>query len=156
MFGLPRWCQLQRICLPMQETWETWVQYLGWEDAWRREWQPTPVFLPGDPMDRGPGEATEHRFTDSQTLLEQLSTYATFSTKPSIIGTQFIICLFYHFLLPRKCTGHSKHPFPTTQEKTLHMDITRWSTPKSDWLYSLQPKMEKHYTVSKNKTRSWL
>ena len=58
--------------------------------------------------------------------------------------------------LPRKCTGHSKHPLPTTQEKTLHMDITRWSTPKSDWLYSLQPKMEKVYTVSKKKTRSWL
>ena len=35
-------------------------------------------------------------------------------------------------LLPRKLTGHSKHPLPTTQEKTLHMDITRWSTPKSD------------------------
>ena len=35
-------------------------------------------------------------------------------------------------VLPRKCTGHSKHPLPTTQEKTLHMDITRWSTPKSD------------------------
>ena len=30
------------------------------------------------------------------------------------------------------CTGHSKHPLPTTQEKTLHMDITRWSTLKSD------------------------
>ena len=25
------------------------------------------------------------------------------------------------------------------------MDITRWSTPKSDWLYTLQPKMEKLY-----------
>ena len=36
--------------------------------------------------------------------------------------------------------GHSKHPLPTTQEKTLHMDITRWSTPKSDSLYSLQSK----------------
>ena len=59
-------------------------------------------------------------------------------------------------ILPRKCTGHSKHPLPTTQEKTLHMDITRWSTPKSDWLYSLQPKMETLYTVNKNKTRSWL
>ena len=35
-------------------------------------------------------------------------------------------------------------------------DITRWSIPKSDWLYSLQSKMEKFYTVSKNKTRSWL
>ena len=59
-------------------------------------------------------------------------------------------------VLPRKCTGHSKHPPPTTQETTLHMEITRWSTPKWDWLYSLQPKMEKLYTVSKNKTRSWL
>ena len=59
-------------------------------------------------------------------------------------------------VLPRECTGHNKHPLPTTQERTLHMDITRWSTPKSDWLYSLQPKMEKLYTVSKNKTVSWL
>ena len=25
----------------------------------------------------------------------------------------------------------AKHPLPTTQEKSLHMDITRWSTPKS-------------------------
>ena len=32
------------------------------------------------------------------------------------------------------------------------MDITRWSLLKTDWLYSLQPKMEKLYTVSKNKT----
>ena len=30
-------------------------------------------------------------------------------------------------VLPRKCTGHSKHPLPTTQETTLHMDVTRWS-----------------------------
>ena len=59
-------------------------------------------------------------------------------------------------VLPRERTGHSKHPLPTTQEKTLHMDITRWSTLKSDWFYSLQPKMEKLYTVSKNKTGSWL
>ena len=40
-------------------------------------------------------------------------------------------------VLPRKCTGHSKHHLPTTQEKTLHMDFTRWSTPKSYWLYSI-------------------
>ena len=59
-------------------------------------------------------------------------------------------------VLPREHTGHSKYPLPTTQEKTLHMDITRWSTPKSDWLYSLQPKLEKLYIVSKNKTGRWL
>ena len=40
-------------------------------------------------------------------------------------------------VLPRECTGHNKHCLPTIQEKTLHMDITRWSIPKSDWLYSL-------------------
>ena len=57
-------------------------------------------------------------------------------------------------VLPREHMGYSKHPLPTTQEKTLHMDITRWSTPKSDRLYFLQPKMEKLYTVSKNKTGS--
>ena len=62
-------------------------------------------------------------------------------------------------VLARECTGHSKHLLPTTQEKTLHMDITRWSTPKSDWLY-LQPKMEKLYTVNKTRPgadqlRSW-
>ena len=59
-----------------------------------------------------------------------------------------------HF--PREWPDHSKNPLPKTQEKTLHMDITRWLIVKSDWLYSLQPKMEKLYTVSKNKTRSWL
>ena len=35
-------------------------------------------------------------------------------------------------VLPREHTDHSKHPLPTTQEKTLHMDITRWTILKSD------------------------
>ena len=34
-------------------------------------------------------------------------------------------------VLPRELTGHSKHPLPTIQEKTVNMDITRWSIPKS-------------------------
>ena len=61
-----------------------------------------------------------------------------------------------HRVLPRKHTGHRKHPLPTTQEPTLHMNITRGLIQKSNWLYSLQPKMEKLYTVSKNKIWSWL
>ena len=28
-------------------------------------------------------------------------------------------------VLPRERTAHSKHPLPTPQEKTLHVDITR-------------------------------
>ena len=45
--------------------------------------------------------------------------------------------------------GHSKHPLRTTQEKTLHMDITRWLTLKSDGL--LQPKMGS--SIQSTKTR---
>ena len=56
-------------------------------------------------------------------------------------------------VLPREHTGHSKHPLSTTQEKALHMDITRWSILKSDWLYSLQLKMETLYTELLAKTR---
>ena len=51
-------------------------------------------------------------------------------------------------VLSRECSGHSKHPLPTAQEKTLHMDTTRWSILKSDWLCSLKPKMKKLYILS--------
>ena len=42
----------------------------------------------------------------------------------------FYSLFFANRVLPRECIGHSKHPLPTTQEKTLHMDITRWSIQK--------------------------
>ena len=35
-------------------------------------------------------------------------------------------------VLKREHTGRSKYPLPIKQEKTLYMDITRWSIPKSD------------------------
>ena len=59
-------------------------------------------------------------------------------------------------VLPRERTSLSKYPLPTTQEMSPPIDITRCSILKSDWLYSLQLKMQKLYTVSKNKTWSWL
>ena len=58
-------------------------------------------------------------------------------------------------VLPRERTGRSKHPLPTTQEKTLHMDITRGSVMKSDWLYSLQPNMEKLYAAAAAAAKSF-
>ena len=59
-------------------------------------------------------------------------------------------------VLPSEYTGQSKEPLPTTQETVLHMDTIRWSILKSHWLYFLQLKIEKLYTVSKNKTGRWL
>ena len=54
-------------------------------------------------------------------------------------------------VLPRQPTGHNKHPLPTIQEKTLHMDITRWSIQKSDWLYFMQPKMQNSIQLAKTR-----
>ena len=36
-----------RFLILMSYTAFKWVWSLGWEDPWRRTWQPTPVFLPG-------------------------------------------------------------------------------------------------------------
>ena len=47
---------------------ETRVRSQGWEVPWRREWKPTPVFLPGE-MDRGAWWATVPVVETSQTLL---------------------------------------------------------------------------------------
>ena len=49
MPGFPRWASLVawngKECACNAETW---LQSQVWEDPWRREWQPTPVFLPGE------------------------------------------------------------------------------------------------------------
>ena len=43
---------------------------------WRRKWQSTPGFLPGESQDRGAWRATAHRVAKSQT---QLSTHAQYT-----------------------------------------------------------------------------
>ena len=48
-YGLPGGSEVKN--LPAMR--ETWVQSLGWEDALEREWLPTPVFLPGEPLGQG-------------------------------------------------------------------------------------------------------
>ena len=43
---------------------------------WRRVWQPTPVFLPGESRGWRSLEGTVHRVPKSQTRLNRLSTHA--------------------------------------------------------------------------------
>ena len=54
------------------------------------------------------------------------------SGRQSIWTKQVPSAAWDHILKSFLCTGHSKHPLPTTQAKTLHVDITRWSTLISD------------------------
>ena len=53
------WLSIQRICLPMHEMPETQIQSLVGKIPWRREWLPTPVFLPENPRDRGAWQAIQ-------------------------------------------------------------------------------------------------
>ena len=53
----------------MHVTQKTRLSSLGWKIPWRREWQPTPVFLPRKPMDRGSWWARVHGVAKSQTWL---------------------------------------------------------------------------------------
>ena len=39
---------------------------------WRRLWEPTPVFLTGESVDKGAWRATVHRIAKSRTRLKQL------------------------------------------------------------------------------------
>ena len=56
-------------------------------------------------------------------------------------------------ILPRKCTGHSKHPLPTTQEKTLHLNITKGQYQNQiDYIFAAKDR-EDLYSLQK-KTRS--
>ena len=63
---------------------ETWVLFLGWEDPWRRKWQPPPVFLPGESHRRGAWWVTVHRVTMSQTQMKRPSTHANVKWDPGI------------------------------------------------------------------------
>jgi len=43
------------------------VPSLDWEDPLEKKWQTTPVFLPGNPMDRGAWWSIVHEVTKSWT-----------------------------------------------------------------------------------------
>ena len=52
---------------------DLWVRKI----PWRRAWQPSPVFLPGNPMNRGDWQAPVPSIAKSQTRLKRLRTAHT-------------------------------------------------------------------------------
>ena len=82
----------------------------------------------------------------------------TWTSPDQFSSVQFICSVVSNSLRPHE-SQHARPPCPSPTPG-VHPDSRPlsqwcWPTPKSDWSYSLQPKMEKLYTVSKNKTRSW-
>ena len=59
-------CQCRKC---KRRSFDPWVKKI----PWRRKWQPTPVLLPGESMDRGGWRATVHGVSQSWTRLKRLS-----------------------------------------------------------------------------------
>ena len=69
--ALPSWLSDEESACPCKRCrFDPWVRKI----PWRRKWQPTPVFLLGNPMDRRTWWATVHGVTKSQAQLGILST----------------------------------------------------------------------------------
>ena len=61
----PRWSKELQRRRPKRRGFNPWVRKI----PWRRVWQSTPVFLPGESHDRGAWRATVHGVTKSRTRL---------------------------------------------------------------------------------------
>ena len=66
--ALLRWYSgKESACQCRRHRFRPWVRKI----LWRRAWQPTPVFLPGESMDRGAWQATVHGVTKVIPLILQ-------------------------------------------------------------------------------------
>ena len=64
-----------KVCLPLWRLmFNPWVRKI----TWRGKWQPTPVFLPGDPMGGGAWQAAVHGVAKSRTWLSHFTFFLSF------------------------------------------------------------------------------
>ena len=84
--------QWWRICLKCRSCRRYRFDCWAGKIPWRRAWQPTPVFLLENPMDRGAWWATVRKVTKGQTWLKQLNTHA--HVFHGMYGAHFI-CAFF-------------------------------------------------------------
>ena len=98
--------------------WETLVRLLGWEDPWRRERPPTPVFWPGE------SHGQLHAITNSWTRLSDFHFHCDSHGLPdgSVVKSP-----------PPNAGDLGSMPglglFPPGEEKTTHFSILAWEMP---------------------------
>ena len=140
--GLPRCltgkesaCQCRRHVL------DPWVGKI----SWRRAWQPTPVFLPGESHGRGAWQATVHRVTKSQTQPKWLRTCThtwllyNVALVSVVQGSESVTCI--HTSLP--CWApfhppcHSSRSPQSTELSSLWFPLALFSTRGSSTSWQL-------------------
>ena len=91
---------------------------------WRRKWQPTPVFLPGESQGRGAWWAAIYGIAQSWTRLKRLS-----SSSSSIASVQFSCSVVSDSLWPHE----SQHTWPPCPSPTPGVHSN--SSPSSRWCH---------------------
>ena len=81
---------------------EIWVQSLGGEDPWRKEWLPTPVFLPGECHGQRTLEGYSRWGCKELDMTERLSFSATYNI-------QIIVYRYYIKILQTIKTTNKKY-----------------------------------------------
>ena len=84
--------------------WETWVQFLGWEDPLEKEWLPTPVFWPGEVIngETAAKDSNEHGIlkfkSRSQLDVDKLHQSSNSAGSILIIFNEEITLVYFFFL----------------------------------------------------------
>ena len=73
---------------------------------WRRKWQPTPVFLPGESQGRGAWWAAVYGLAQSQTCLKRLSSSSSWPVPAT--GLEFLTHLIHLLSILPRCNGFSR------------------------------------------------
>ena len=107
---------VQRVKNLPAATWE--MQVRSWDRMipWRRAWQPTPVLLPGEFMDRGAWRATVHGVTESPFVSPN-------STSPSTWAHVHGVCVT---LCVNEPLGIEGAPFPLLWQQDSYWRMLGW------------------------------
>ena len=91
-FGLPWWPRWKRICLQCRRPeFDPWVRKI----PWRREWQPTPVFLPGEFH----GQRSSHNWATKQRQFYRINQKGKLTKKKNSFESWLIVFLYEMYTL---------------------------------------------------------
>ena len=106
---------------------------------WRRAWQPSPIFLPGESHGQRNLEGTVHRAAKSQTQMKQLSLH-TFhmilysKSKAGNSGISILLNLgFYYIYDKNKCSTKDIFCICAKKKKKSKLSPKKYSAEKNHW-----------------------
>ena len=116
------WHMVAQTVKNLPSTQEIWVLSLCWEDPWRKKWQPTPVFLPGEfHRQRNLVDYSQwgHKESDTTEQLKLFHVTHTFRSIHAVANGRISSSLWLNSSLLHK--NKLQHLYPLTRQLTLRL-----------------------------------